>query len=347
MDRSSFFARCFPGPSDRYEPPPPLQQAEEDDDDEQSTTSFTPSVQRNTYLAEDESYWRPVDDLHSDVERAWDQWRTTTFDLYPDSAAATVEALLNEPGSSILDVGAGRQALWLIAMATRYPKAEAIAVDLLPVVDRFVPPNCSFEIYDVQGGLPYPEDHFSLVSHSWLLCYLHPQQMSYPTFVDEITRVLRPGGLYLLVEPCNIWVPEDGTPLVVRFPAMARFLDVYRAVCMSRGSGWIDLSNLREFGKVIRESGAFSRVVERVQTTRLGPQDPADGGRNRAGSETLLMIKAGFRSWVPLALGWTREASIQLERDVQRELESLVSCKKGEGIEGKVCVLFAVLNEPS
>ena len=39
----------------------------------------------------------------------------------------------------------------------------------------------------------------------------------------------------------------------------------------------MDWNNLREFGKVIRESGAFSRVVERVQTTRLGPQDPEDG----------------------------------------------------------------------
>ena len=63
--------------------------------------------------------WRPVDDLHSDVERAWDRWKLSTHDLYPEAAAETIEHLLNESESAVLDIGAGRQALWLIAIANR------------------------------------------------------------------------------------------------------------------------------------------------------------------------------------------------------------------------------------
>ena len=61
--------------------------------------------------------WRPVDHVHSQVEEAWDRWKTATFNLYPPAAAATIRTLLLRRGARILDIGAGRKALWLIAMA--------------------------------------------------------------------------------------------------------------------------------------------------------------------------------------------------------------------------------------
>lgn len=30
----------------------------------------------------------------------------------------------------------------------------------------FVPPNLFLEIFDMQSGIPYPDDYFSVVSHS-------------------------------------------------------------------------------------------------------------------------------------------------------------------------------------
>ncbi|KAL7417618.1 S-adenosyl-L-methionine-dependent methyltransferase [Mrakia frigida] len=332
--------------------PTPAESHEEDDDDESdaaSTVSFTPSAQAlwfairggNTYLAEDDSYWRPVDHVHFEVEEAWDRWKTATYNLVPPAAEGIIKTLLSRPGARVLDVGAGRKALWLIAMAVKYPKAEAIAVDLLPVEDRYVPPNCSFEIWDVLGGLPYPETHFSLVNHSWFVWYMKDKPYSF--LVEEIARVLRPGGCYILLEPSNEWACEDDSPLESKFPAIAKFLQVYRRTAIARGSGYMEWKDLK-FGKTVTDSKKFSRVVERILETRLGPQAPDDPRLNKAGAETLSIVRAGYRAWVPLLAGYSEEEAMKMEVEVQAELDSLEVRNMGDGLRGKVACLWATRN---
>ncbi|KAF8651489.1 hypothetical protein AX16_004787 [Volvariella volvacea WC 439] len=85
-----------------------------------------------------------------------------------------------------------------IDMADEFPRAEVIGVDLSPIQPRSVPPNCTFELCDLdQWNIPYPDDHFDLIHAR----SMHIGIRNYPRFLSEIARLLRPGGLVLIIEP--------------------------------------------------------------------------------------------------------------------------------------------------
>lgn len=65
---------------------------------------------------------------------------------------------------------------------------------------------------------------------------------------------------------------------------------------------------------------------------------------NKAGIETLAIARAGFRAWVPLALGWSPEKALELEAEVQKELNTLEHRNMGDGVTGKVDCLWAIRN---
>jgi hypothetical protein len=43
------------------------------------------------------------------------------------------------------------------------PSAEVVGVDLSPIQPSFVPPNCRFEVDDINQDWTYPNDHFDFV----------------------------------------------------------------------------------------------------------------------------------------------------------------------------------------
>lgn len=49
----------------------------------------------------------------------------------------------------ILDVGTGT-GIWAIDMADKYPMAAVVGNDLSPIQPKWVPPNCNFELDDVE-----------------------------------------------------------------------------------------------------------------------------------------------------------------------------------------------------
>lgn len=49
----------------------------------------------------------------------------------------------------VLDVGTGT-GIWAIDFADEHPESEVLGVDLSPIQPSFVPPNCAFQIDDVE-----------------------------------------------------------------------------------------------------------------------------------------------------------------------------------------------------
>jgi len=47
--------------------------------------------------------------------------------------------------------------------ADEHPEVEVIGVDLSPIQPPFVPPNCRFEVDDINKRWTYPKDYFDLV----------------------------------------------------------------------------------------------------------------------------------------------------------------------------------------
>lgn len=103
--------------------------------------------------------------------------------------------------AAILDVacGTGR---WMQEMAEEFPQAQIMGIDLTPPHQGknalIFPPNCHFQQWDVLKGLPFGTQQFEF-THQRLLILALPLQR-WPSMVQELVRVTRPGGWIELVE---------------------------------------------------------------------------------------------------------------------------------------------------
>jgi len=140
------------------------------------------------------------------------------------------EVLLSHGHPRVLDLGTGG-GIWAIEMADEFPRAEVIGIDLAPIQPKTVPPNCTFELCDLdQRHLPYPDGHFDLIHAR----SMHIGIENYPRFLDEISRLLRPRGLLIIIEPDPNPL-ADGKPATV-FPRTRNrcycSAATYRANCL-------------------------------------------------------------------------------------------------------------------
>ncbi|CAA7271653.1 unnamed protein product [Cyclocybe aegerita] len=171
----------------------------------------------------------------------------------PSSSASSAEALLD------LGTGAGN---WAIDIADEFPRVEVIAVDLAPIQPRKVPPNCTFELCDIdQWPIPYPDAHFDVIHAR----SIHIGIRNYPRFLREVARLLRPGGLVLLVEPtlnpCPPPAPQ--TPM----PGWAALWETYRA-CLTRQH--IDVTVPERLSSLLAATAAFENIIVRDGNVPVG-----------------------------------------------------------------------------
>ncbi|KAG8919091.1 hypothetical protein FRC01_001481, partial [Tulasnella sp. 417] len=95
----------------------------------------------------------------------------------------------------VLDLGTGSGA-WAIDVATKYPGAEVLGLDLAPVNPGTVPPpNCRFEQGDATIGLKQ-YGQFDIVHARAILQGVK----DYPALFEEIAGVLSPQGVFVSIE---------------------------------------------------------------------------------------------------------------------------------------------------
>ncbi|KAA8909859.1 S-adenosyl-L-methionine-dependent methyltransferase, partial [Sphaerosporella brunnea] len=114
-------------------------------------------------------------------------------------------APLKDP-QRILDVGTGT-GIWAIDMADKFPAAEVIGVDLSPIQPPWVPPNCRFEVDDVEKPWTYPPDSFDFIH----LRNLAQALTDWPGVLKHAYRCLKPGGYIELAEICAVIECDDGS----------------------------------------------------------------------------------------------------------------------------------------
>ncbi|KAG8691868.1 hypothetical protein FRC11_007227 [Ceratobasidium sp. 423] len=82
-------------------------------------------------------------------------------------------------------------------MAAEFPKVDFTSVDIVPVVPH---PRCAnilgYEVYDVYNGIAEADETFDVIH----LRYSMSKIRKLPSFMKELHRVLRPGGLFLYGE---------------------------------------------------------------------------------------------------------------------------------------------------
>ncbi|KAL1747532.1 S-adenosyl-L-methionine-dependent methyltransferase [Schizophyllum fasciatum] len=225
------------------------------------------------------TYMLPADD--DEVRRSELHHRMLQFVFHGKNYVGPVNHVLRPmPGVQrrVLDIGTGG-GMWAIQMADEFPSAEVIGVDVAPIQPREVPSNCTFELCDCnQSSLPYPDGYFDFI-HARTV---HTGFVDYPQFIRECARLLRPGGLIVLIEP-------DITPRVGERDRRAStsrqardpnpvygWTNVWKTyeACLRRLG--VDPTVPAHLSEYLTQTGEFDKVVKQDGKIPVGfwPEDP-------------------------------------------------------------------------
>ncbi|KAM0355009.1 hypothetical protein ACHAPU_000857 [Fusarium lateritium] len=188
------------------------------------TESLRPSIEdykwengRRYHAYGDGAYWGPNDDRQQEAEDLIHElFRIVLGDsLYQapigdNPQVGTFISLQQSPTNlipkNILDIGCGT-GIWAIEMADTHPTAEVVGVDLSPIQPIFIPPNCSFEVDDINKEWTYPEDKFDFIH----IRYMTGTVPDWTELLKKAQRHLKPGGWIEHVELWGDARADDGT----------------------------------------------------------------------------------------------------------------------------------------
>ncbi|KAG8913493.1 hypothetical protein FRC00_002290 [Tulasnella sp. 408] len=198
-----------------------------------SLYSYHSSVDGNVLLKD--SYGRIMNNVseHHRLDKQHEmlkQMRNGLFFAVDDVRRALAPREDPESQPAVLDIGSG-SGLWMIDMAKMFPHVEIVGIDLAPAnLSESPPPNCRFECDDVNLGLLHYTGAFDVVHVSAVAQGI----ANYRKMLDEITEILRPGGVFLAVDgDVHLWdenqqlIPfrAEGEP--ARGPGVDDYVHIY------------------------------------------------------------------------------------------------------------------------
>ncbi|KAI1382728.1 S-adenosyl-L-methionine-dependent methyltransferase [Hypoxylon trugodes] len=173
-------------------------------DEELSTASLRSSIREYNMLHgrgyhRDQTYFLPSDEDESDRLDLQNHQLLLTF------GGKIHFALGADTAKRVLDVGTGT-GLWALDFADEHPEAEVLGVDIAAIQPSFVPPNCSFEIDDLEKDWTF----------SRKFDYIFTRLMAgsfadWDRFVGQCYDFLEPGGWLEVIDPTLPACCDDGT----------------------------------------------------------------------------------------------------------------------------------------
>ncbi|CAG8543971.1 14921_t:CDS:2 [Gigaspora margarita] len=119
--------------------------------------------------------------------------------IWQSNFSAPINDILTDSETQILDVGCGA-ASWAFDMATTYPLIQIIGIDISQQPPTYIKPdNFTFVKANVLEEIPFEENTFDYVFQRNLFGAFTEQ--NWPDVIDELVRVLKPGGFIELSEP--------------------------------------------------------------------------------------------------------------------------------------------------
>ncbi|KAJ3542738.1 hypothetical protein NM208_g3939 [Fusarium decemcellulare] len=109
------------------------------------------------------------------------------------------------PVRRVLDAGTGT-GIWAIEYADIHPEAEVIGVDLSPIQPSLVPPNCNFELDDLEKDWTWSSPFDFIFARVMTGCFTDMQ-----AFVHKAYENLEPGGYLEMQDLTHPFGCDDGT----------------------------------------------------------------------------------------------------------------------------------------
>ncbi|KIW21355.1 hypothetical protein PV08_01935 [Exophiala spinifera] len=213
----------------------------------------------------------------------------------------------------ILDLATGT-GIWALDVADMFPSAEVLGVDIAPIQPKWVAPNCSFEIDDIEDSWTYRTDNFDFIHLRDPLYMVR----DWPKLVRQMYEHTRPGGWVELASVYPRVMCDDGS---MPDDSMFKFIcDKFIEASYRMGA---PLDSCLRFAEYLRTAG-FVDVAEHVFKMPSSPW-PKDERLKKIGALEMTNVVEGASAFglrvFSHAYGWTREetelAMVGFRRDVK------------------------------
>ncbi|KAK5995316.1 Methyltransferase pytC [Cladobotryum mycophilum] len=282
-----------------------------------SLTSVTSSVlhgvmgegQRRYAVYGQEEYGLPMDD------QELDRMDLCHHKYYSLLNSRHFLAPIVENPQRIMDLGCGT-GIWCVEVADEYPGAQVLGVDIAPTQPQWVPPNCQFELDDIEQSWTWKPDSADFIFGRDLILSVR----NFPKLIDQVYTHLKPGGWVEFQCAAVMLQCDDGTlPTESTFQAWA---DLMKSACSKYGTPVDDPAKWKDW---FQERG-FECVTEEVfkmpctpwakdkRLKLIGMWEQHNLTNNLEGLTMRLFQKS---------LGWTEEEILVISAMLRKELRDL------------------------
>ncbi|CAG8447820.1 4585_t:CDS:2 [Scutellospora calospora] len=174
--------------------------------------------------------------------------------VWQNNFSSPIAHILKKSSTKVLDIGCGAGS-WILEMSTTYQDAKFIGLDITPhQPSKIKPNNLSFVQANALEGLPFNDNEFDFIFQR-LLFSGYPES-KWPFVVDEMVRVLKPGG-YLELTEADPSIKQTG-------PAGTRLF---------AGKGGADINACYKLQKYVTEQGNLENIKQEVKNMYHGKQN--------------------------------------------------------------------------
>ncbi|KAJ7157043.1 S-adenosyl-L-methionine-dependent methyltransferase [Mycena crocata] len=222
----------------------------------------------------------------------------------------------------VLDLGTG-DGRWAVDMCDQFSWVNVTGVDVVPIQPLDIPQRCRFEIWDISTHeMPYDDSEFDIV-HARAV---HTGIRDYSQFVSQIGRILRSGGLIIIIEPDLRQYANDRAELHYTHDSGPRgwfaLWETYRGLLVALG---IDVTVPQRLGKLLEQAGMFDDITVHEGIVPVGFYHSGPSKYDRIRTIGELMWKA-YDLFIPalrpmfLHMGIPESRVTQIITDAQTDL---------------------------
>ncbi|KAF9871074.1 methyltransferase domain-containing protein [Colletotrichum karsti] len=237
--------------------------------------------------------------------------QSTIWKLTLDGELAVAPA--HKTARRVLDMGTGT-GVWAVDYAETFPEAEVIGVDLSPTQPQWAPPNCKFEIDDLEKPWTWSEPF------DYIFCRTMEGSFTDPAdIVRKAYKALSPGGWF---EAGGFVLPlgcDDGT--LIKGSALSQWQELMVEAGEKIGRS---IESPAKYTDAMKEAGFVDITVKKY----VWPLNswPKDKKLKEIGRWHHVNLDQGFEglslALFTRALNWTKEEVLALCAEARKELKS-------------------------
>ncbi|KAL1892376.1 hypothetical protein Sste5346_007114 [Sporothrix stenoceras] len=247
----------------------------------------------------------------------------TTDDVAAGGLTDTTEGVAAPPSTGpdgpvsggahrVLDIGTGT-GIWAIDYAEQHPAADVLGTDLSPIQPEYVPPNCRFEIDDLDDDWAFSSaNKFDYIHGRYIVPFLK----DVPGVIQKAYDHLQPGGYFELFEGPILFHCVDDT---LEGTTIKEWNDLISAGVRKIGRDPLAALKLKQW----MEAAGFQDIQEKRYALPINPWPRGKENKLLGHMEMTNLLEVAHGATMTIftkALGWSVEATEVFLTKVRQDL---------------------------